>query len=204
MYGFPDEGLWADHDDREALGRLQEALVNLPAETGFVCIGTDHVLGDSFGPLVGTGLVAHGVKHVYGTLQYPVHAGNLRLRSREWTQHPCVLAVDSSFGRPAHVGHLHLSLGPLRPGAGVSKELPPVGDLHLTVTVAPHGFTDYWTLERVRLYHVLRYSAVAVALLARASGFDLHPGLLEMVAACAEPTEKRGSRRRRPRLWGRG
>ncbi len=45
----------------------------------FICIGSDRITGDSLGPLIGHQLSRQSWKniHVYGTLDYPVHALNL-------------------------------------------------------------------------------------------------------------------------------
>ena len=44
----------------------------------FLCIGTDRATGDALGPLVGSYLLKNGLENVYGTVDEPVHAENLR------------------------------------------------------------------------------------------------------------------------------
>ena len=39
-----------------------------------------------------------------------------------------------------------------KPGAGVNKDLPPVGDLYITGVVNVGGFMDYLVLQNTRLY----------------------------------------------------
>ncbi|MDQ0659408.1 putative sporulation protein YyaC [Paenibacillus sp. W2I17] len=50
--------------------------------------------------------------------------------------------------------------GPLKPGAGVNKELPPVGDIHLTGIVNVGGFMEYFVLQNTRLSLVMRMSEI--------------------------------------------
>ena len=102
-----------------------------------VCVGTDRSIGDALGPLVGSLLLEQGDQPfgVLGTLDQPVHASNLTdtLAHIDGTYpRPLVLAVDACLGRTESVGSLTVARGPLRPGAGVNKALPPVGEIHLT------------------------------------------------------------------------
>ena len=45
--------------------------------TIFVCVGTDRIIGDSLGPIVGSLLQDRIPNKVYGTVEYPVHALNV-------------------------------------------------------------------------------------------------------------------------------
>jgi putative sporulation protein YyaC len=95
---------------------------------------------------------------VVGDLSQPVHASNLhRVLDRLATEDPqrTVIAVDACLGRQESVGMLTAGSGPLRPGAGVNKELPPVGDLYLTGTVNVSGFMEYFVLQNTRLSLVM-------------------------------------------------
>jgi putative sporulation protein YyaC len=139
-----------------------------------VCIGTDRSTGDSLGPLVGTLLEREAPPHlkVYGTLDEPVHALNLdetlkRIRS----DHPAglVLAVDACLGQLKSVGSIQLSMGPVKPGAGVNKELPEVGELHITGIVNVAGFMEYFVLQNTRLGLVMKMADVIAASLIKAS-----------------------------------
>lgn len=110
----------------------------------FVCIGTELVNGDSLGPLVGYQLSRKNPPqaYIYGTLQNPIHALNLNQKMNEIKKkHPdsCIIAIDASFGSKRHLGAVSIHPGPLYPGLGVSKSLPPVGDISITGIVCTHG-----------------------------------------------------------------
>lgn len=121
-----------------------------------LCIGSDRSTGDALGPLVGSLLLENGMERdrVMGDLTQPVHASNLR---RTWSHlvhrrpRDPVVAVDACLGRQESVGVLTAGRGPLRPGAGVNKDLPAVGDLYLTGTVNVSGFMEYFVLQNTRL-----------------------------------------------------
>lgn len=147
-----------------------------------LCIGSDRSTGDALGPLTGSMLVERGFPEaldgstvprfpsstsvgvvVMGTLENPVHAVTLadaieRLRSSP----AVVLAIDACLGQSEHVGSVCAGWGPLRPGAGVNKDLPPVGDVHITGTVNVAGFMEYLVLQNTRLSIVMRLARMIV------------------------------------------
>lgn len=120
----------------------------------FVCIGTDRSTGDSLGPLVGTDLKKLGY-NVIGTLHDPVHAVNLKEVASALPTDKVIISVDASLGNEREVGQLRYRKGPLRPGAGVGKDLPPVGDYHIVGIVNIEGFMEYFVLQNTRLSQVL-------------------------------------------------
>ncbi len=132
-------------------------------EVVFVCIGTDRATGDSLGPLVGHMLFPHMNRlkgaTLYGTLQSPVHARNLQetLAFIECCRpKPLVVAVDAALGRADHIGWLKVGPGPVCPGAGLSKNLPPVGDIAITGIVNSCSVSGFALLQSARLHVVMQ------------------------------------------------
>jgi hypothetical protein len=73
-----------------------------------VAIGTDRSTGDSLGPLVGTKLKQMNLQmDIYGTLEKPVHAINLKeTLEKIYQQHsppPLVIAIDACLGKTESV-----------------------------------------------------------------------------------------------------
>lgn len=136
----------------------QHPLGNTPPV--ILCIGTDRVTGDSLGPLTGSFLAAYGGHRylpIYGTLETPVHALNLREVSRQIKKkhpHKLILAVDASLGKKNHLGYLTLGQGSLKPGAGVEKDLISIGDLFLTGIVTADTPEAQLALQNARLSSV--------------------------------------------------
>ena len=62
--------------------------------------------------------------------------------------------------RSAHIGYVTLSEGPLRPGLGVKKELPDVGDIHITGIVNFSGMMESLLLQTTRLSMVMQLADV--------------------------------------------
>ncbi|WP_019243390.1 MULTISPECIES: spore protease YyaC [Bacillus] len=125
-----------------------------------VCIGTDRSTGDSLGPLVGT-FLSEKTKlpfHIYGTLEDPIHAVNLKEKLLEIkSNHPnaFIIAVDACLGRMKNVGSIQVCNGPVKPGAGVNKDLPEVGNIHINGIVNVSGFMEFFVLQNTRLSLVL-------------------------------------------------
>ncbi|GAB7388507.1 spore protease YyaC [Bacillaceae bacterium] len=141
-------------------------------EIVMLCIGTDRSTGDSLGPLVGSKL-KNRVTHcaVYGTLDEPVHAVNLEeTLCMMQARHPntLIIAIDACLGQFHSVGKITVADGPLKPGAGVKKNLPEVGDFHLTGIVNVGGFMEYFVLQNTRLGIVMRMADVIASSLALA------------------------------------
>ena len=126
-----------------------------------LCVGSDRSTGDSLGPLIGYKLEKYRLPGVSirGKLQNPVHAANLSERLSEIssdTNNPFVLAIDASLGSRDHIGFITLGNGPLKPGLGVNKELPDVGDIHITGIVNFSGMMEGLLLQTTRLSMVMQ------------------------------------------------
>jgi len=127
----------------------------------FLCIGSDRATGDCLGPIIGYKLSKYKKYHnyyVYGTLEEPVHAKNLKdTITMIYQKHEdaFIIAIDASLGKSSHIGYITLGEGPLRPGAGVDKELPAVGDIFITGIVNFSGMLDHMLLQTTRLNVVM-------------------------------------------------
>ena len=126
----------------------------------FLCIGSDRATGDSLGPIIGYKLKQRHLSsvYIYGTLEQPVHAKNLSEVIREihdTFDQPFIIAIDASLGKSSHIGYFTLGEGSLRPGAGVGKDLPQVGNLHITGIVNLSGFLENSLLQTTRLHTVM-------------------------------------------------
>ncbi|HHV29973.1 spore protease YyaC [Acetivibrio mesophilus] len=128
-----------------------------------VGIGTDRSTGDSYGPLVGYMLSKSQIYDfdVYGTIIEPVHALNLKeTMDKIDTSNTLVIAVDASIGRIDHIGHIGLCNEPIKPGSGVGKDLPPVGDISLSGIVAFGGIAPHVMLQNTSLGLVYKMAEI--------------------------------------------
>jgi len=164
-------------DDYTAKTKLEMRLSDLFVSTQkrptvILCIGTDRSTGDALGPLIGTHLSRLKLPqlNVYGTLDDPVHATNLEqniLNIQHSFSNPFIIAVDACLGRLDSIGCITLADGPLKPGSGVNKSLPEIGEAHMTGIVNVGGFMEYMVLQNTRLNLVWRLSENISSLITR-------------------------------------
>ncbi len=160
---FPETGTVRSGQSKFVTGkRIPEATANTDfslTKPVILCIGTDRIVGDSLGPLTGSLLQKHmeNFKNplaVYGTLEAPVHACNLAETLEQIKkEHPdsIVIAVDASLGCHYKVGSVLIRSGSIRPGMGVKKNLPAVGDISITGIAGVQSSRPYFVLQSVRL-----------------------------------------------------
>lgn len=162
-----EEPMAGNYFSRELARRLENHQVAPNHPVVLLCIGTDRSTGDCLGPLVGTKMASSSQKFfkIYGTLDEPVHASNLgdKLKEiRENYENPFIIAVDACLGSLDNVGCITIGDGSLQPGAGVNKNLPPVGHIHITGIVNVGGFMEYLVLQNTRLNLVMRIADTIV------------------------------------------
>jgi|GEM_PF-96829 len=175
-----NETYYIDEASESAIGDISDTLFTLlnristpRKELVFLCIGSDRVTGDSLGPMVGHHLLRYTLlgTHIYGTLEHPVHALNLaETIAYIENAHPesIIIAIDASLGSKKHQGYITLGCGPLKPGTGVHKKLPSIGDIFITGIINTSGSFEHLILQTTRLATVMRMtdciaSAIVIA-----------------------------------------
>lgn len=134
-------------------------------EIVILCIGSDRSTGDSLGPIVGYNLKKCFLPgfYIYGDIEHPVHAANLEKyisTIKRNFSNPFIIAIDASLGIDEHIGYITIGAGPLKPGLGVKKKLPEVGDIHITGIVNSSRNVDFTTLQTTRLNIVFKIANV--------------------------------------------
>lgn len=138
-------------------------------ELVLLCIGTDRSTGDALGPIVGhklsSSLSKYNYVHIHGTLDDPVHAKNLKEKVDSIynsLNNPFIIAIDACLGKVNRIGYINVNKGSLKPGAGVNKNLPPVGDVSITGIVNLGGYMEYFVLQSTRLSLVMNMADTLV------------------------------------------
>lgn len=138
----------------DTLYKLIRAVDKTYEEIAVVCIGTDRSTGDSYGPLTGhllSRMPQTGFR-LFGTFEKPVHALTLPdALSQIDSTRTLVIAVDASVGGARYVGYVGMSPSPVRPGSGLGKDLPPVGDVSITGIAAESGLAPFLMLQNASL-----------------------------------------------------
>lgn len=150
-----DKLLQVDLEKKLAKGVVKGGDVEKPPV--IVCIGSDLVIGDSLGPIVGSMLKykTQGLKaFIYGTLATPVTAKEIKyIRAflKETHAGSQIIAVDAAVGAAGDIGLMKLSDAPLAPGAGANKKLGEIGDVSIIGIVAEKSVANYGLLNTTRL-----------------------------------------------------
>lgn len=157
-------------DDKYAVNKMSKYIYKYISNTKkqyngitIICIGTDRSTGDCLGPLVGYNLSKSKiVKNVtlYGTLNEPVHAKNLEECYGKIDINNLIIAIDASLGKMENIGKIHVFEGQIYPGAGVGKQIIPVGDICITGIVNFSGFMEYIVLQNTKLSMVMQMANI--------------------------------------------
>lgn len=123
-----------------------------------ICIGSDLVLGDSLGPLVGTLLRQNGASaYVYGTLNAPITAKEVeyaKVYLKKIHPNSKIIAIDAGIGQSDDVGLIKVLNRGLKPGLGVDKNLSTIGDISVVGIVAARS------VKSVNLFNYTRLNLV--------------------------------------------
>lgn len=125
-----------------------------------ICVGSDLVLGDSLGPLVGTLLKKRNVRaYIYGNLNYPITAKEVdyaKTYIKQMHKNSFILAIDAAVGEEDDIGLIKAINKGLKPGLGAGKNLSTIGDASIIGIVATKSVKNHNLFNLTRLNLVYR------------------------------------------------
>lgn len=137
---------------------------NIKGDCLVFCIGTDRYIGDCLGPLTGTFLSKLDIGiPVLGTLDNPIHAVNLPksiYEARNKYPNHKIIAIDACLGSEDSIGSIQIKSGPIHPGKGVGKHLPPVGNISIVGIVDSSEAGEFLSVHNIRLSLVMKMAEV--------------------------------------------
>lgn len=137
-------------------------------EVVFLCIGTDRVIGDCLGPLVGTILQEKLEKYnifnltIYGTLEKNICYTNIQemlemLQSKH--QNACIVVIDAALSNKENIGKIFIKKEKMSLGKSLNKSKVEIGDISIKAVVgkdyklSKYNFTS---LQNISLNVVIR------------------------------------------------
>ena len=116
----------------------------------FVCIGTDAVIADSLGPIIGTKLTPHEkwTISVYGTLHDPITAKNSN-NYANFPENTLVVAIDATI-HDMESGSIIVAEESLKPGEEAGVDLKEIGDVVIKGVVS-----NKKNIDNVRLSFIM-------------------------------------------------
>lgn len=151
----------SEEDSREVFETSLERMLKRKLQNGqqiiILCIGSDYIVGDCLGPLVGHKLNSrHHQLTVYGDFDSTVHSANLIEiveDIKEKYVNPFIIAVDSALCFDSvQIGNVKLWDGGLLPGTAFEKQLPYVGHISIMgITNSKTSFEKFIQTTRMSL-----------------------------------------------------
>lgn len=147
-------------EDNFAVLKIAKRLIeNYKPNSLIVNIGTDSLLHDSVGPLVGTMLKEHDglLYEIIGTLEEPIDFSNIEEKINFINKsYPESFIIGVDAGISSSTGYISFCKGPIYPGLGSGKKAKAVGDVsiiagmgrslkdvHFTTSVQNKGEANY-------------------------------------------------------------
>lgn len=128
------------------------------------CIGSDLVLGDSLGPIVGTMLINKKVNaYIYGSLSSPITAKEIVILKEyleKTHRNKEIISIDAGVGLKREVGCIKISDSGIKPGLGVKKNLPTIGTKSIIGIVAQKTENNNLLFNETRLSLVYKMATV--------------------------------------------
>lgn len=133
----------------------------------FVCIGTNKIIEDSFGPMVGNILTKNfnnnkNIK-VFGTMNYPVHFKNAPIFAEYLKQEKSqLILIDSALGEAKNIGNTYINFGGLEIGKALKKSFYFPAHLNIT-TVVDSINDDKLKIDKIEKYNQIQMLAQKLA-----------------------------------------
>ena len=150
----------------------EEKIKNNCIEFVFLCIGTDKIIGDSFGPLVGTKLQKLLEKYniyninVYGTLNENICYTNIKQTLKEIKmkhKNVCIIIIDAALSNEENIGKIIVEKEKLILGKGLNKNKIEVGDISIKAVVGKNyklSKYNFYSLQNISLNVVIKLSEI--------------------------------------------
>ena len=126
-----------EKDFKQYMSQLKSGL-DVDSEVIFFCIGTDRVIGDSLGPIIGSLLVDRfGKDRVYGDLYNNVTYENIEDKINEIkskNKNPYIVAVDAALSTNENIGKIFVDDG-INFGNSLGRSFNKIGDVGVKVVV---------------------------------------------------------------------
>ena len=148
------------NDTRKITDGINKIVKNKERDIVFLCIGTQKVIGDSFGPIVGQ-MLKENTKNVYGNLIETVNATNIHEKVEEIYNNfsnPYIIVLDSALGSSNMVNKIVIGNGGIKPGSALDKNIDKIGDMYINAIVGICGNSNFSQLKNARKEDVMNMS----------------------------------------------
>ena len=144
--------------------QLQLKLRNNSKELLFLCIGTNKIIGDSFGPMVGTKLTKLNKNiNILGNMNEPMGRININKKIEEikkYQKEKYIIAIDSAISsKKENIGKIFITNSSMILGNGINKNILKIGDISIKAVVCQ----NFKVLEKVSKKTIDHLSAIVAS-----------------------------------------
>lgn len=119
----------------------------------FVCIGTNKIVSDSFGPRVGNKLrqVFYSSQEisVYGTMQNPVHLKNATRFLEELENKNQIILIDSAIGKREEIGNTYVNRGGMEIGKAFNKSIYFPANINIKTVIGAKEYMPNYSVNQI-------------------------------------------------------
>lgn len=111
-------------------------------ELTFLCVGTDRITGDCFGPLVGSKLIEklkqcnYSNVNVYGSLEQNLSYENINNIIKNINNKSIIIVIDAALSKKENIGKIFVSNTKTVLGKSLEREKIKIGDISIKSVVA--------------------------------------------------------------------
>ena len=119
----------------------------------FVCIGTNKIIPDSFGPRVGNKLkqvfYSSPEISVYGTMKSPVHLKNARYLLEKLENKNQVILIDSAIGRKEEIGNTYVNRGGMEIGKAFNHSIYFPANINIKTVIGAKEYMPNYSVHQI-------------------------------------------------------
>lgn len=133
----------------------------------FVCIGTNRIISDSFGPRVGKKLKQAFYQNeninVYGTMENPIHFKNAEYFLKKIEDKNQIILIDSAIGKKEDIGNTYVNRGGMEIGKAFNHSIYIPANINIkTVIGAREYMPDYSVYQIEQIANKVAYKIVQI------------------------------------------
>ncbi len=119
----------------------------------FVCIGTNKIIADSFGPRVGNKLkqvfYSSTEINVYGTMQNPVHLKNATYFLEELKNKNKIILIDSAIGKREDIGNTYVNRGGMEIGKAFNQSIYFPANINIKTVIGAKEYIPNYSVNQI-------------------------------------------------------
>ena len=131
------------------VNELKRKIDNKDKKLIFLCIGTNKVIGDSFGPTVGTKLESlfkyNDNVIILGNTDNPINALNINEKNiyiNKMYKDNYIVVIDSAVSDKNFVGQIFVTKNKMILGKGIGKEIFVLGDISIKCSICKNEYNN--------------------------------------------------------------